>query len=438
MNRPGRRQFLATVGVGAAGVAGCTSLADQMPATEEEEDDGEEQETTTDTPEQDEDEDEEEEQTEEPSTAPPAIEDGDVIDDFEEEVDLWGTIRDSTQREADTDEFLTGSQSLRVEAEDDVVAGVFKAFPDALDLSARDLSLAVKVESPRPSRVTVEVMAPGRADHLVSHRTILPSFDGWLRMDVGYTGERGEPNLENIQEMRILIEHDGDEPFRFWVDDMRATPRAETGAVMFTFDDAVASQYDTAFPMLEERGWPAVAAVMPSALNAPGRLEIGELREMRDAGWDVSAHPHEAGELPDRDPEGLREDIDETRQYLEQRGFPDGARHFFVPFNDLTGEDAEVIREVYETSWTFGGNPSALPPTDTHVASRINGTDVQGVRRLVNLADQYNQLVVLYMHGVGDGDNDDITEDDFGRLLDHVGERDVEVVTASDVLDGDY
>lgn len=435
MNRPSRRKFLAAVGGSAAATAGCTSLADQMPETEDDEEE-ENQTTDTNTPEGEEEENEEQEEPEEPSTTPPAIDDGEVIDDFEEEIDLWGTLRDGNQREADTEEYVAGSQSLRVEVEDDVVAGVFKAFPDALDLSDRDLSLAVKVESPRPSRVTVELLAPGRADHLVSHRTILPSFDGWLRMDVGYTGERGEPNLENIQEMRILIQDDSNEPIRFWVDDMRATPRADTGAVMFTFDDAVDSQYDTAYPMLEERGWPGVAAVIPSRLNAPNRLEVGELREMRDAGWDVSSHPHGAGRLPEQDPEALREEIADARTYLEQRGFQDGARHLFVPYNDLTGEAAAVIREEYETSWTFGGNTNALPPTDLHVASRTNGTDVQGVRRLVNLADQYNQLVVLMLHGVGDGDNDDISEDDFASILDHVESRDVEVVTASDVLDG--
>ena len=435
-----RRTLLATVGGAAVPVAGCLGID-----SDEENGDADEGNTSADTPGDgvnndgdeetpDQDNDQEPDEGEE-GVRPPAIEYGESIEQFGE-VDLWGGIGGGSTG-ADTDVHLTGSQALRVEGEGPV-AGAFTAYPDKLDLDGYDLSMAVRVEAPAGGRIAVELLAPYRSDHLVSIRTIPPDMTGWLRVDFGYTGKRGEPDLSAIEELRIQVEAPEGEAVRFWIDDIRKTAAADQGAALLSFYGGLRSHYEVVYPILEERGLAGAAAVVPRSVNASGRMTIGELRELRDAGWDVSPFPLQGTPLPEQGADQQREAIETAHEYLTQRGFPDGARHFFAPHHRVGPDTLDILREVHETGFLFGGCNTGLAPTAPHTVSLIEGTEIHGgVRRLANLADQYNQLVGLRFDDIGDHDGAAMSVEDFEAVLDHLQARELAVITPSDLLD-DY
>jgi peptidoglycan/xylan/chitin deacetylase (PgdA/CDA1 family) len=431
-----RRRFLTAVGVGTFALAGCT---DRLSGDDDEEEDAEDGDDEEDAQLDDgeDDEEEEDEEEEEEVAAPPAIDHGELVDDFEE-LDDWFALEGEVT--ADEEEALTGTQSPRIEGEG-ASAGIARAYPDGLDVEGHHLSLAVRVDTPRPTGVTVRLLAPGQADQLWSTRTVLGSYEGWLRMDVGYTGQRGEPNLENVQELQIAIETQDEEGIRFWVDDLRATPQADQGYVMLTFDDNVESQYTDAFPIFEERGMQGVLAVIPPTLNRPERLHVDQLREMRDAGWDVSVHAERSDGLAEMDPEEAREALESDQEYLDDRGFSDGARSHFVPFHNVDQEVVDIVREYYELNSYFGGTPNAVPFTDPMHLSRVDMHDADGFSSMIDMAAEHNQLAIGLAHGVvpeaeiEDDPLADMTTEQLEGLLDYIEESDVQLVTASQLLD---
>lgn len=424
--QPNRRRFLATLGVSSAALAsaGCidslgSTTDDQNGNSSDDNGNGSDNgDDGTDSGKQ---------------VTPPAITDGESIDDFEEIE--WTPMYDHTSVSGDNDA-LVGEQSMFVESSNKEVAGAFRAFSEGQDFSGKDLSLAIRVKSPRPAQVTLEIRAPGSSDKLTSTRSIPSEFDGWLRMDGGYTGKRGEPNLGNVQVLRLYVRPRGDAsgPIRFWVDDLRTTQRGNRGKVILTFDDGVENQYTTALPMLEERGWAGVAAVIRDSLNVPGRLSMSQLREMRDAGWDISAHGGTA--LPEMEEGKRRENLKEARNYLENRGFKESAGYYFAPYNRMDAASLKDVRAVYDASFIHGGQSNAVPPTTSHMVSRINGHALDGVADLLDLAEEYNQLVVTLVHGIGDisSDRNDISKADLGILLNEIETRDLEVVTVSELM----
>lgn len=429
MSKQHRRAFLASVGLGTATLAGCTGSLDfgnddngDDDGNNDDDDNGNDTDDNGDDP----------DVTPEDVTAP-AIAHGDSVDDFEEFE--WHPMFDHTTVEA-SDEALVGEQSMHVESDEEDQAGAYRIFRDGLDIEGQHLSFAIKVDSPLPARVILEARAPGRSDQLTSARTIPTEFDGWMRVEAGWTGERGEPNLGNIQEMRIWVEPrpDAEGSISFRVDDMRATESADRGSVVITFDDGVESQYTNALPMLEERGWPAVAAIIPNSLNRGNRLTTTQCRELRDAGWDVSAHPHSALPEFDSSEERVRY-LQNAHDYIANRISEEGARHYFAPYHRMDAESIEDVREVYETSFIFGGQPAASPPSEGHMISRVNGHDASAISGMLSLAAKYNQTVVPLVHGVGDGDLDDVTEEEFEALLDEIDSHDLDVVTVSDLID---
>lgn len=425
--RPSRRQFLAAAGMSSVGLAGCT---DSVLSGGESGDNGNNggnggaggsgngADDGT-------------------QATPPAIDDGELIDDFGD-VEGWTPMEGEATGDGET--ALTGSQSLRIENQG-TTAGVFQAFPDGLDASGQHLSMAVRVDTPRPARVRLEIDAPARADQLWTTRTFLGSHEGWFRMDAGWTDTRGEPNLGNIQEMRIYIQTPEEAEIRFWIDDLRMTPAADQGYVILSFDDGAASQYERAFPILEEYGYQAAAAVIPDSLNRPSRLSIDNLREMRDAGWDISSHPDPGSGLSEVDPEEARNRIQSDFEYLDNRGFPDGARHMFVPYHNINQEVIDIAREYHETCFYFAGNNSNVPPTDPMHLSRVDMHDVEGFTSLIDMAAQHNQLAVGLAHGIQpeDAEEDDpladITEEQLREVLDYIEQSEVEVITPSQLID---
>lgn len=454
---------------------------------------------------------------------PPAIDHGDVVSNFDDDFGEWYAIDGDLT--ADEEMVLTGSQTARVE-NTGATAEIARTFPDGFDMTGKHLSLAVQVDTPRPARVTVRIFASGESDQVWGTRTILSKYTGWLRMDVGYTGQRGEPRFDNVQEIRIrlddpnaaqanggqgnqgsgtqgnqsngnqssgiqenqsngnqssgtqgnqsngnqgngnqssetqgnqgnyiiLADQEGDgtqetqdeqngADIRFWVDDLRTTPAADQGYVMLTFDDAVGSQYENAFPLFEERDMQAVAAVVPDSLNREGRLSIDQLREMRDAGWDISSHPEGPAFREFEDPDAIQQDIEDAYEYLNNRGFPEGARHMFVPYHNTNEEIVEITREYHELSSYFGGSPNAVPFTDPHHLSRVNMFDLDAFTSMIDIAAEYNQLAIGLAHGVvpkSEIENDphaDMTTEQLEKLLTYIENSNVQLITASDLLD---
>ncbi|WP_129115416.1 polysaccharide deacetylase family protein [Halegenticoccus tardaugens] len=417
-----RRKFIAALGAaGAASFAGCAGSGGETPSNEEtpgSDDDS----TGTD--------------GEQPGGESPFTR-GELVEDFEDfENANWGMIRgDAT---SDSNEVYAGSQSLSLENKNGEVAGIYKAFPEGLDLTKHDLSLAVKLDKPAAGYVAAEIIAPARSDMLTSRRYIPQELNGWVRIDFGYTERRGEPIMRGVQELRLMVLSDEGTAIQARIDDLRRIPKPEKGKVIFQFDDNHISQYETAFDILKKEDMPGSVGVIPDSVGYTDKLTDGHMREMRDAGWDMMAHPQSSEPLPAYPADKQREMIQSAKRYLELKGFPDGARHFVAPYNRVSNETLDIVSEFHETGFLQGACPNnAVAPSSMHTISRVNGEDVEGVQQILNIAEDTGQMVVIAYHDIGDGDDYETTTDQFESIVNHVAGQDIDVVTPTQFLDGE-
>ena len=363
---------------------------------------------------------------------------GELLADFEDaEAARWGAVTGTVT--PDTEEVYAGTQSLRLEHGGKNAVGVYRSFPEGLDLTSHDLSLAVKMEEPQAGKVALEVLAPGRSDHLVSKRYIPQEMNGWTRVDFGYTGKRGDPIMDAVQEVRLVVQTGG-APIRVWVDDLRMIPKAGNGKVVFQFDDSLLSTYDVVLPEFQRRGWAGGVGVIPRSVNSEGNLTDGMMREMRDAGWDMMSHPQEPEPLPSFSPDEQRRLIEDAKKYLELKGFPEGAKHFIAPYNRVDEDTLRILKEIgHETAFMYGACPSNARHTSAPLfISRVNGRDPRGTRRVLNLAAEHDQLVTIAYHDIaaeGEESSGDLTVawEDFQNVLDHVEETGLDVVTPTEL-----
>lgn len=186
---------------------------------------------------------------------------------------------------------------------------------------------------------------------MTSTRVLPGGIDDWFRIDFGYTLGYGDIDFSNVQEIRFQVRGPDDGPIRLWIDDLRAGPARDESNVILAFYGGLESHYNTVFPILQERGWPAVAAVSRDLLNRSGRLLMDQLREMRDAGWEVCSYPQHAGDLTELSAREQRRVIESNRDYLANREFERGSRHFFTPYNAMNTDTLEILRETHETGF---------------------------------------------------------------------------------------
>ncbi len=424
--------FLGAVGAASVGLAGC---AGDMPWDGEDVDDGADPVETDDDDDdgsEDPTDDEEEETPEEPvEFTPPAIGHGTLVSDFSEDLGSWIAMTGDGVVEGDEEAALVGETAAFVRGEGER-AGVFRAFDD-FDAEGQHVSFAVKLSELGGRHVNVEMLAPYQSDSVVARRRIPRELDGWMRMDVGYTGDRGEPSFESINEMRVWVDSGEEREVEFHLDDLRSTPAADRGQVILTFDGGFESHYTTLFDVMQDRDLQGVIGIVPPTVNVGGRLSIDQMREMRDAGWDMASFPLRNDALPEMESEEKRQVIEGDQSYLEGRGFPDGSRIFLAPYHRLDAESLEVVREVHDCSITFGGSLNAAPPADAHTLSRINANEMGPVRSFTELAERHNQLLVLRLDEIGEDAAVDMEY--FEGLLDYLEDSDLDIVTASEMLD---
>jgi peptidoglycan/xylan/chitin deacetylase (PgdA/CDA1 family) len=385
--------------------------------------------------------------TEEPTATPTATDtatgtpsDGGVgerIDAFED-MENWYVLQEQGTLTAETQDAYEGSQSAHVEsATGDVYGAIFKAFDEPVDFSDRNVSMAVKLEEPEIAKITVDLLAPDRGNMVRMTRTLTGPTDRWMRVDFGVTDVRRDPELSEVREIRIVGRRRGgvEKPVEFAVDDLRAVEAPTKGRVMLTFDDSHDSHYEKAFETMQEYGFPGVEGVIAESIYGNNQLDVGMMREMSDAGWDMASHPLTRGtQLQEFSAAEQRKRIEENKQFLVRKGFEEGARHFLTPQNMRGPKTFDLVREHHETMFSFGGMPNGLPSTTTYNYGRVNASDAGATKRLVDNAAKFGQLLVVNHHRIG---QDGLPLSEFRSVLDHIEKADVEVVTASDLLDSE-
>ena len=441
-----RRLTIAALGMVGVGLSGCTQSDGEAPGGDDESDgttdgdqppngdddpvgDGDDQQTD-DTDDQNVDDDPEFEP--DPNAANrSAIDWGEPIGNFEDWYGLAGTLATESDTIA-----LGDTPALEAEIPDATYGTVGYTFEEPFSLVTRHFSMAVRVQEPVGGQVEIRARAPGSDDRLVCSRHLPSGNRDWMRVDMGVTRARGNPDLDNVTELRVHVA--GQEPtdVRYWIDDLRVTESTGESYAILAFYGGRESHYETVFPLLEERGFQAAVPMNPRSIGRSGRMDIEQLRELRDAGWDICSFPSSAGALPELREHEQERAIDNVQEALVERGFEQGARHFFAPRHRMDGTTIDIVQDRHETGFLYGANSAGMPPTAPHTLPVINGGDYESSRSVILRADRHEQLVVLAFDQIGENG---MSVNAFEQQLDRIESNNyaggLNVITPSTLVD---
>ncbi|MFC4357586.1 polysaccharide deacetylase family protein [Halobium salinum] len=353
-----------------------------------------------------------------------------------EDVSAWEPDNNVTMK-ADTETVYGGEQSFRVQGGPGTIR---RDFPVPLDLSNRDLSIAIRLEEPRPTNVRIWMQDTGGKTIKLIQQISQNHPSGWLRINPSIN-DAYQRNLGGIESMLITVDGRGSTAPTYNVDELLFHDKmAKKGQVMLTFDDITPSLYNEIFPIMQEFDLQGVAAVPVDLLGDSGRLSEAQLQELSDAGWEIASHSNDLQNLYGMDRATQRKKIEYTKQQLQEMGFGD-VRAFMYPGGACDRNTFELVTEYHDYGFlAFRGSEKGLSQSTLFEPAFVNRSRPNTPAAVKNQLDEvaaYRGLYTPFLHGVDGGDQFVNTPSEFRKMCKHVANyRDqgkVEVVKPGDL-----
>lgn len=304
-------------------------------------------------------------------------------------------------------------------------------FEKPLDLTSSALSLGVRLDRPVEDTVEIRLDAPDEHNQLMMERFIRQKM-GTIRLDIAPDKTIGTPDPTNVRGLTVLVYTKTNEPLTLRVGAPRLrTSSRNRGAVILTFDDATHTQFDVAKPIMDEFGYTGTVGVIPWWIGRKGEITRKQLHTMAADGWEMASHPQRRNTpLPELSKAHQRKLIERSKRWLLDEGFDTGAQTLIWPFGRFDKRTLDFVGRYHRLA--FGGGASPVPKaiTESGWIPRIHGDNQKKVRRAVDMAAQFNTVMTVMYHTIGQSR---ISTAAFRNELRYIKQADVDVIMPSEL-----
>ena len=219
-------------------------------------------------------------------------------------------------------------------------------------------------------------------------------------------------------------------------------PPSDRGYITLWFDDAWLSQYLIAYPLLQNYGFTGIVAVPSGAVEQPNYMNWAQLQILQKSGWEIADHSvsHDC-QMHTWSPEQINREYRSSKLTLWKHQLT--ADIFVTP----CGVDSPAMRDQAQKAF-FGYrtvNPGANDPDnldfyDLKVRNLDDQTTIENIQSWIDTAVSQNQWLILVFHqlgkesGSGDWEKYELQESSLTRILDHIKEVEIPVITPGQVI----
>jgi len=259
--------------------------------------------------------------------------------------------------------------------------------------------------------------------------------------DVPAGGSPEEPDLPEPPESPEKPDHDTGTTTSADQHQHRDASTLEPPLLAITFDDGNASDFTTAFPLMQEYGIPGTTYITTSLIGKVNHLTWEQVRLLEQAGWTIGCHSHTHPYLSELSREEISEEMEEVDRAFREQGFnpPD---HHAYPYGDY---DVEVIEVVKRHRSTGRAIPGSVPPkADNHDLYQLEAIQayLNCEESLYETALQVREaaleetILILYTHDIKDEPSEyGAYPYYFAELLDYINQLDIETVTIDELYE---
>lgn len=209
------------------------------------------------------------------------------------------------------------------------------------------------------------------------------------------------------------------------------------GLVTFWFDDAWLSQYETALPILKEKGYTGSIAVPTQLVGYESYMNWYQIRRTQFLGWEITSHSQvhncevdklSALELK-HEVEGSKEDLIKNGAHHDIYVLPCGAKNENV--TNLIAQNYKYLRTVER-----GLNPLPVQNKNSIKIVEVNkDSTIDTIQNALSEAKETKSWIILVFHQISDETSPfAITPDFFQEVVAQVKMSNLRVVRPSEAL----
>ena len=366
----------------------------------------------------------------------------------------------------DTDRKFRGTRSAKIitpGATGNNKGMIEKTFSPPMDFTNAEFSLKMYTEDAMPVDVVEIYLRSGgnwsqfQLRHMQSaiedYRTI---DDMWHGITTHMELTFGSFDISAVDLIRVSVVGRDTDIATVWLDDLCYFPLLNfpNGAIVFTIDDGYISTYTRTKAVLDKYNYGALVTVLKNQVDGnPEYVNIPQLHELQDCGWDIGCHSTTHMQIKDGvrviDSTALIEEEALTCQdWLIRNGFKNGARFYSYPNGYHSKKYLEVM-EKYFIAARLADNTNtggvALPFADNRTIQSMCLSPAAPPARIkgyMDIAKAQNKVLVLYLHQTvesGASGQNEYNIVDFEEIVDYCYTQNMAVLTFSDIYDNiDY
>jgi peptidoglycan/xylan/chitin deacetylase (PgdA/CDA1 family) len=321
---------------------------------------------------------------------------GETLDSFDSFDADWGAFAGSATL---TDDGFDDGPAVTLDTDGGSRARIVRSFAVPQDFTDLDVSMAVKLHSTTRPLARVRLVMEDSSGTRRSHSgAIMPNAtDRWLRLDMGVESDEG---LDPSAVTELWVDHyAGDGETVFSVDDIRTVPKPDVGYVVLSFSNDEPVDYDVAYDVLSEYGYPGVCLPNLATVGENGAPTPASLRRMADAGWDVGGHGLQHEPLSDFSREEQARQLAENARRLREMGVvgADDPLHFRTPLGRYDTDTLDVVLDSFDTCIVGAGAVTGVNArvTDPRTVGFRSSKNLETAKTCIDAAADYRQLIGL-------------------------------------------
>ncbi|MFP4626495.1 MAG: polysaccharide deacetylase family protein [Natronomonas sp.] len=331
---------------------------------------------------------------------------------------------------ADTERHITGTQCAALDTGAD---GAWLHIPlsEPLDFSNARPACYLATDGTAAGKYLYLDLRDGDGNRFRT-RTVVRGHEELIRVDFGIINPQVDDeavDLENITQVSFRPgprSESGTETV--YLDYPSRIKAPDTPKFVFQFDDGGETDYTQGFSYLSQFDYPAITYVNTDTIGSNNYLNEKQLQELKAEGWLIGSHTTDHTNLTElSDSDEIERKVRDAKQWLVEREFTEGARHFAYPYNGIDEQALSVVSRYHDTGRVAGWQPVALP-SNLQLIQGDGDPTLSEIQTLLDWATRYGGVVVVYYHSLRA--EKDIEE--FRAVVDEVHRRerasDVEVI----------
>jgi peptidoglycan/xylan/chitin deacetylase (PgdA/CDA1 family) len=258
----------------------------------------------------------------------------------------------------------------------------------------------------------------------------------------GWVVEAGTPNWSAITSIKIKMNTVAGQT-SICSFDLISEGMVRKTSVLLTFDDAYASNYTKAYPLIKAKDMVATSYINSNNINSDNKLTSAQIQELYANKWDIANHTKTHPHLNLLTQEEVENEFKKCKVVLDSLGVNRASNHVAYPFGE---QNATILKAMStwggKTGRITGGSGFGLYEQGVYylgfpykINARViaNTTSLEVAKTYVNTAVRLNcASILLVFHNIVDSnatDDYDWLTSDFGALLDFIESLGLQTLT---------